>query len=137
MKKFSILFVLAVIASQVYGQHVFNNVALENTHNRNMISFSLPSEANVTYYRVEASNDSKSFEIVGTVRSSGNSVLSKEYRYELYGVNYKYYRIGRVGMNGSLQYSDVVAAPKPVQPAEESKLNSANMPAGNAITQAY
>jgi hypothetical protein len=94
----------------------FSSVTLENIQNRKIVSFCLPMETNVRYYRVEASNDSITYEIIGTIRSTGNSVLAKRYRYELHEPDYKYYRIGMVGMNAGLQYSQIIRAQKDESP---------------------
>src|ERR1700743_3478481 len=114
MKKFSILCLLIVITLvQARAQGAFSNVSLASRHNINMLCFTLSSEANVLHYRIEASNDNDEFEVIGTLKASGNSVLSKTYSYALSGKEYKYYRIAKVNMNGSLQYSYVISIPKP------------------------
>jgi hypothetical protein len=128
----NIIIVLAMfIASQAYGQAIFSNVSFENTRSRSTITFSTPSEANVVHYRIEASNTGADYEILGIVRASGNSVLPRTYHYPLYGSEYKYYRIGKVGMGGKLQYSQVISAPK-VVPAE-SPANDITVMETNAI----
>lgn len=109
MNKLSIVFVIAIfLAVQVNGQSIFSNVALVKGHDRNIISFTLAKEINVAHYRVEAGNGSDEFDIIGTVPSTGNSVLVKAYSYDLAGLEYKYYRVGKVGMNGRLEYSSAI-----------------------------
>lgn len=113
MKKLNIVLAFAMlIASQVSGQRIFNNVALANNGKQGILTFSLPSEANIIHYRIEASNDNINFEVLGTIASKGNSVMEKTYSYKLYNMGYKFYRVGRVGMNGSLQYSHVISLPE-------------------------
>ncbi len=109
MKTLNFFFAFAVICVfPAQGQQAFTSVALGNAGNHKVVCFSLPRETNIKYYRVEASSDSINYEVVGTIRSTGNSVLAKSYRYELYEPAYKYYRIGMVGMNATLQYSAVI-----------------------------
>ena len=94
----------------VSAQEAFTNVSLNVIHDRGVINFTMPREVNVRHYRVEASNDNVSFEVIGTFASKGNSMLARNYKYELLDRSYKYYRIGMVGMNASLQYSAVLTA---------------------------
>ena len=102
-------FKLALLAATpVPGQHFFSNVAIVSKPNSNAIAFTIPAEANTFNYRVEAGNDAGAFEIVSVIKPSGNSMLPKTYCYEISGMDYKYYRIGRIGMDGSSQYSEVV-----------------------------
>jgi hypothetical protein len=113
MKTISFLLVIAIICVfPAQGQQPFSSVTLGSVQNHEVVSFSIPRETNVKYYRVEASNDSVNYEIIGTVRSTGNSVLAKTYHYELYQTAYKYYRIGMVGMNAGLQYSSIITTQK-------------------------
>ena len=114
----SALFIILVSIGTAHGQQAFSNISIDNTHDRKMISFTLPKEVNIRLYRVEASNDSISFEVIATIPSKGNSVFPRSYGYDLSAWSYKYYRVGIVEMNGAMPYSMVVspkAAPN-VQP---------------------
>lgn len=112
MKKLTIVSVFVMlIATQVTAQRVFTKVNLRSIGSQGILTFSLPSEVNVIHYRVEASNDNNDFEVLGTVISKGNSIFEKSYNYGVYNMGYKYYRVGKVSMNGSLQYSQVISVP--------------------------
>lgn len=126
MKNIAIIFALAIqfIAAHAYGQRTFTSAALVTKHHDRLISFTLPSEANVTDYRIEAANDTTGFQIIGKVRSTGNSVLAKTYNYTLYQSDYKYYRVCLVAMNGNMIYSPIITdQPALLQP----KLNTTNV----------
>ena len=110
MKTLAIFFLFAVLSFFSPKSQSFSSVTLGNVKNHEAISFSLPHETNVSYYRVEASADGANYDIIGTVKSTGNSVFSKSYSYELYSSTYKYYRVAAVCMNARMQYSPVVTA---------------------------
>jgi hypothetical protein len=117
MKQHSILLASAMLlAAHAHAQQAFTRVTMQTSNNRTTISFTLPSEANVYQYRIEGSNDSASYEVLGTVKPSGNSVMAITYSYDLYDLDWKYYRIGKVGMNASQQYSAVITAKPGVAP---------------------
>ena len=116
MKTIMLFFaIITGCAIQVSGQAAFTNVSLNMIHDREVVSFTIPHEVNIRQYRVEASNDSLNFDIIGTFPSKGNSVLARNYSYELLDHSYKYYRLGIVGMNASLQYSAVLTPGKEMQ----------------------
>lgn len=107
------LIIILAVATQfitvaVYGQHSFSNVKFTLSKQNPRISFTLPSEANVTYYRIDAGKDTTNFDIIGTVRSTGNSMLPKTYNYDLYHDGYTYFRVCKIGMDGSIEYSHIV-----------------------------
>jgi len=113
MKTLNIFFLLATISvSMARGQQVFSSASFGNIHGREMISFTVPREVNVFQYRVEATNDSVGFEIIGTILPTVNSVLAKSYHYEVYQPLYTWYRIGQVGMDSKLYYTPWMAAKK-------------------------
>jgi hypothetical protein len=122
MKNITILSVIAVLfaTSNVFGQQGFTNAVAAEAHNRHMLSFTVPAEANVAYYRIEASEDNKTFGTIGTVASTGNSVMAKTYQYTLSGHSSKYYRIGKVGVDRNIQYSKVLAPVQAAQNAEDA-----------------
>jgi hypothetical protein len=111
MKAINIIFLFVMCGiPPAYCQQFFSNVALADAHEHKMICFTLPKEVNVMYYRVEAGNDTNDLDIIGRVTSSGNSMLPKSYHYDLFAPEYKYYRIGIAGMDGSLHYSKLISA---------------------------
>ena len=128
MKTFLFLFVFIMTCIFTKGQ-TFSNVTLGSIQDRPVVSFTLSHETNVRYYRIEASNDSISYDFIGTVRSTGNSVLAKSYQYELPGPVYRYYRVVIVCMNANLQYSAVLTAQKKELPEIEWQ----NIPTGATI----
>ncbi len=112
------LFIILVSIGTAHGQQAFSNISVDNAHDRKMISFTPAKEVNIRQYRVEASNDSTSFEVIATIPSKGNSVFPRSYGYDVTAWSYKYYRVGIVEMNGAMPYSMIMspkAAPN-VQP---------------------
>lgn len=105
-----IIFLLVVSTSitSIAQQVAFSNISLESKRNEETITFTIPREVNVKYYRIEACNDNISFEVINTLRPEGNTMFAKTYTYNVAPYNFKYYRIGKVEMNGPLPYSDVV-----------------------------
>jgi hypothetical protein len=132
MKNTIIISALAIcsLSINVYSQEAFTKVSLDTKHNSLNISFTLPSEANVTYYRIEAGKDTASFDIISRVHSLGNTVLARTYSCKIYNDGYTYYRVCKVGMNGTLQYSDVINT-KILKPNENIEQNAAT------VTKAY
>ena len=117
MKKHIIIVLTAmVVTNGAYGQQAFSSAALTNDHQVASITFTVPSEANVFNYRIEASNDGSQFDVIGTVKPSGASMLSKKYCFQLYEPIWKYYRLDRVGMNGEQRYSELISATVPTLP---------------------
>ncbi len=115
------IFVFATCAlSQAHGQQTFSHLSIDKVQRREVINFSVPRETNVRHYRVEASNDNNNYEVIGTVKAAGNSVLARDYHFDLTGFKYKYYRLGIVGVT-SLQYSPVLSLPSGVQRAPGSE----------------
>lgn len=109
-----IIFLFAVSSAfvSIAQQAAFSNVSIDNNRNEETISFTIPREVNVKYYRVEASNDNITFEVINRVQPQGNTMFAKTYTYNVTAHNYKYYRIGKVQMNGELPYSAVISAKK-------------------------
>jgi hypothetical protein len=125
MKTLTTFFLLLVISiADASAQQAFSNVALDNMHNRRVLNFAIPRESNVRHYRIEASNDSLSFSVIATLPSKGNSALSQSYQYDITTYSYKYYRVGMVGMNGSMPYSKVVGTKHEVQDTNLEKEHS-------------
>ena len=134
MKTFNFFFAFAMICVFPAQGQPFSSVALDNVRNSKVINFTLPRERNVRYYRVEASNDNYDYQIIGTVRSTGNSVLTKSYRYKLYEPGYKYYRVAMVGMDASLQYSAVISTINPTTPGEPAIKGPTILPGQPIVT---
>jgi len=107
MKKTNIILaIMMMVASIASAQQVFTNVAMQTVREQTSITFTLPSEANTTNFRIEASNDGTTYTIISVTPSKGNTVLPRTYTHRLYETGYKYYRVGRVTMGGSLSYSN-------------------------------
>lgn len=106
MKKTNmILAVLIMVASIASAQQTFTSVALKAMGTQASVTFTLPSETNTSNFRVEASNNGTEYRVIAVVPSKGNTVLPRTYSCRLYEAGYKYYRVARVTMNGSLIYS--------------------------------
>lgn len=109
MKKTNIILaILMVVASLASAQHTFTNIALQTVQQQTEITFTLPSEANTSNFRIEAGNNGTDYNIIGTMPSKGNSVLPRTYTYRVFEPGYKYYRVGRVTMGGALSYSQTL-----------------------------
>ena len=132
MKSLSII-ILAIAASytQANGQQAFKNTAIQQIENHYVVSFSVPSEANIYQYRIEAGNDSTLMEVTGVIKPKGNSVMERSYRYETFDTGYKYYRIAAVGMGSQLRYSATLSHPvvdtKPGQVPDAPKQGATNV----------
>ena|GEM_PF-6643297 len=88
----------ACASATVMAQHCFTSAAI-SAQGPKTISFTVSREVNVFSYRIEAGNDSVSFDVIGTIRPKGNSMLALSYSYPLYETGFKYYRICKVGMD--------------------------------------
>ncbi len=121
MKQIIMIFVLAISTfAQVSGQTAFSNVSLEMVQKSEVIRFTVSREVNVRHYRIEASNDNVNFDIIGTVKAVGSSIPARNYHFDLAGFNYKYYRVGVVGMD-ALEYSSIISiSAKTQQPQPEN-----------------
>lgn len=117
MKKL-IFFGASVISSfMANGQtSTFSNVALENKHNREVLSFVISPEQNVRYYRIEAGDDSATLAVIATMPSRGNTMLGACYNYDVTAFHYAYYRVGKVEMDGRIPHSAVVYKQENPQP---------------------
>ena len=112
MKTITLILALALNTAFLASGQETLTASLNMIQNREIINFTVPHEVNVRHYRVEASNDNANFEVIGTFASQGNSVMPRNYSYELLDPSYKYYRVGVVGMNATLQYSAVLTPHK-------------------------
>lgn len=110
-----IIFILAICNTLILSAQptAFNNISLQSHQKRDYISFSTRNEVNVRYYSIEASNDSKEFNIIGRLPAATNSMQPVQHRYDLAGHDYTYYRVGQLNMNGTMSYSDVVTTISP------------------------
>lgn len=106
------ILLLLLISGTIYadGQQTFNAVALKEQNNRNTLHFSVPEEVNAYQYRILAGDDSSKLELIGTLKPAGNSVLTRNYKYELYQPLYKYYRVALVQMNATFVNSPIINA---------------------------
>jgi len=109
MKKTNIILTFALFVTTIAtAQHNSISAMFATNHNQERITFVLQSEANVTQYRIEASNDSSNYTVVATIPSKGNTVFSRIYNYNMYSSDKKYYRVAAVTMRGSTYYSNVL-----------------------------
>ena len=93
----------APITAQTVGKPNLGKV-----HGTNAISFTVSHEANVRYYDVEAANDTIHFETIGKIKSRGNTVMPRNYCFNLNEATYIYYRVKAVIMNWQYEYSVVI-----------------------------
>ena len=106
MKKTNIILaIMMLVASMASAQQAFTKVSLQAVKGETSITFMLSSEANATNFRIEASNNGTDYKIIGVMPSKGNTVLPRSYNYRVFETGYRYYRVGKVSMNGSLVYS--------------------------------
>lgn len=125
MKNITLLLVfVAGITVNAFGQQSFSSASIDIVQGREILSFSLPNETNVRHYRIEASNDERTFEVIGTLPSRGVSMLKTTYKYDLAGHSYKYYRVGIVRMDAGQPYSDVVISKKYSLPQPQEDKNT-------------
>lgn len=116
--KQAILFIIAIsTAVTVFGQDVFTHVSIDNQHSQASLNFTTQNEVNVRYYRIEASNDNQSFDIIGRVPANTNSMKAVNHSYNLAGHDYTYYRVAKISMDGSMPRSIAVS----IQPATPNK----------------
>lgn len=131
--KQAIIFIIAVCStvSALAQSSVFTGVAINHQNNRTTLSFSTPQEVNVRYYSIEASHDNKEFKIIGRVRANSNSMRTVQHNYSLAGHNYAYYRVAQVNMDGSMPYSNTIAA-APTTP-DNKKYEQEPAPASGSV----
>ena len=104
-----IAFIFSVIFSCTDSNaQTFTKAITYKAQQRDMIAFTVSREANVRYYNIEAANDTINFELIAKVKSRGNTVIPREYNYEITGSNYKYYRISGVYMNWQSEHSPII-----------------------------
>lgn len=115
----AILLILIICTSHAMAQQAFTSVALTQAGGNTRINFSVPKEANVVRYRIEAGNDGADFQYIGAVKSAGNSVFAKDYTFEAFGASYKYYRVVMEQMGAPLRYSAIIMARRANTPAIE------------------
>ncbi len=122
--KTSVLFLLAICSTFISrAQDVaFSNVSLQNSNDREVISFTTSREINTRHYRIEASNDNVHYDVIATVRAKCNQMLPANYSYDLTPSAYIYYRVGRVEMNGQLPYSAVVKMEAPAKTNQQQEI---------------
>ena len=109
MKSINIIFLIMTISfTQAKGQQAITNVSAEQVGSHHIVHFSVSSESNMYQYRIEATNDTASFEVAGIVKPKGNSVFGRDYQFAIYDQNYTYYRIGAVTMGNQVKYSKIM-----------------------------
>jgi|GEM_PF-2584472 len=110
MKKQIILLSIAIgsVISANAQSPAFTDAALQQVRSRQILSFAVPREVNVRYYRVEAGADSLHMGIIATIPAKGNSVMPVSYHYDATADKYAYFRVSRIGMNSDVQSSAVI-----------------------------
>lgn len=77
----------------------------------NLLQWEAAGEINDNSFGLERSNDDKNFEVIATVRGTGNSASSVSYSYldrnPFEGVNY--YRLKQTGRGGTFTYSKIIS----------------------------
>lgn len=112
-KKSALVLLLVCNILNANAQQVFDSIFLKNIDDRKIIDFSVKREVNVFQYRIEATNDSNSFSPISILQSKGNTMLPRNYQFEIYTPLYKYYRVCMIGMNASMQYSATIITDYP------------------------
>jgi hypothetical protein len=120
----------------------FGAVTTTTQQGGNRVDWSTFTEQNSSEFIVERSSNGLSFQLLGSVPASGNSVVTKQYHFmdnkPLQGSNY--YRVTEVEKDGKKQYSAIVLAVsgKAVQPyiypsPAKEKIIIYNAPQGSTI----
>lgn len=120
-----ILFTLLTLSIQggLSGQELFPAASVTEKPGYNLIQFSVKREVNIFQYRVEVSEDSLEFEVAGTIKPKGNSLVALDYSYALYESGHLYYRISAVHMGGSgIEYSKPFNSRAKLQQTEPAPL---------------
>jgi len=118
MKNANILIVMLTIvlgSISAKGQESFCSVSHSAVHNHNVITFSVPREANVYQYRVLAGSDSTNMQLIGTIKPKGNKVTAQDYTYDVYDPQHTYYQIVLIGMDSRMRYSSVVCTKQDIR----------------------
>jgi len=84
----------------------------ERSANNVQLNWSTASEVNSDHFNIERSVDAKKWDIINTIKASGNSNSKMNYEYDdLTAVNSDcYYRLKQVDIDGKSQYSDIIIA---------------------------
>lgn len=85
----------------------------KNRGNDNLLEWATANERNTKEFRVERSSDAKTFMVIGSVKSAGNTSGNTSYSYMDYdidklGVRDTYYRLTQIDNDGGESYSNVV-----------------------------
>lgn len=100
---------------------------------RNFLTWSTASESNSNYFRIERSNDGRTYTTIGQVNASGFSSSEIKYNFTdntpLAGRNY--YRLAMVDKDGSFEYSKVVVVTNKKNSSIDLKY--INLSSGNSI----
>jgi hypothetical protein len=110
MKNANIIIVLLALLGSIVakGQESFASVSRSVRHNHSVITFSVPREANVYQYRILAGTDSTKLSLAGIVTPKGNTMTPRNYEFESYKTESKFYRVVMVNMNQTYHYSPII-----------------------------
>ena len=85
----------------------------KNNNNKIALQWRVSSELNMSHYAIERSNDGKTFENIGELKSNNLADIQSNYSYldnfALEGANY--YRLVMVDFDGSFKYSNIALVP--------------------------
>jgi hypothetical protein len=114
MKKYTLTAVAILVALSTQAQSkVFTKASSQKVHGREILRFTIGGDQNVRHYRIEASNDSASFETITIIASKVASIFPEDYDVDITAYDYKYFRVGKVEMGGKMRYSPIVSTEKP------------------------
>ena len=117
-RKSALVLLLICNIQYVNAQQVFEGALLKIINGRKVINFTVKKEVNVFQYRIEATNDTSSFSPIGTLQPIGNTMLARNYQFEIYTPLYKYYRVCMIGMNSRMDYAEIITTDIPIPKME-------------------
>jgi len=80
-------------------------------NNNILLAWTTASETNNKYFTVERSENGADWNVIGTVKSIGNSAITQNYSFTTGGSNDKvsYFRLKQTDLDGNFKYSNVIA----------------------------
>lgn len=86
----------------------WGDIAVERKSSLHNITWTTETEINNSHFEVERSADAYRWELAGTVKGAGNSMVTKKYALEAAGSEAVFYRVKQVDFNGVGSYSKTV-----------------------------
>ena len=99
------LFCAMILASGLsYAQNfaMIEHVSAISEDGEVHLSFTVPKEANVCKYVIEAATAKDDFEVIGAILSRGNTTTPKVYEYRCLLLKYARFRIKQIGFDGAV-----------------------------------